>query len=70
MTGRGLGTALIREFGKKYIFTNSDITAIIADPATTNLRSISSFKKAGFESVRTVRLAGEAFDRLVVCWNR
>jgi len=37
-----------------------------ADPASTNLRSLSAFKKAGFNIVKTVRLADEAFERRVV----
>jgi hypothetical protein len=35
-----------------------------------NLRSISAFKKASFNIVKTVRLAGEAFERQVVRLDR
>jgi hypothetical protein len=41
MTGRGLGPAVIREFGTNYIFANSDLRAIVADPSVSNLRSVS-----------------------------
>ena len=70
MTGRGAGPGVIREFATKYIFANSDIGTIVADPATMNLRAISAFKKAGFNIVKTVRLAGEAFERQVVRLDR
>src|SRR5262249_34796455 len=70
MTGRGMGPVVIREFGTKYIFVNSDIGTIVAHPATTNLRSVSAFKKAGFNIVKTVRLADEPFERQVVRLDR
>ena len=47
MTGRGLGPAVIREFGTNYIFVHRDLDAIIADPSVSNLNSVSAFKKAG-----------------------
>jgi aminoglycoside 6'-N-acetyltransferase len=70
MTGRGVGPAALREFGTKYIFVNSDINAIVADPAAMNVRSVSAFKKAGYHIVNTVRLADEAFEREVVRLDR
>src|SRR6185295_6353857 len=70
MTGRGLGPAVIREFGTNYIFTNGDIRAIVADPAARNTRSVSAFRKAGFNIVDTVRLGDEAFERHVVRLDR
>jgi aminoglycoside 6'-N-acetyltransferase len=70
MTGRGLGPTVIREFGMNYIFTNTDVSAIVADPAASNLHSISAFKKAGFTIARTVQLVGEAFQRHIVRLER
>jgi aminoglycoside 6'-N-acetyltransferase len=70
MTGRGLGPAMIRTFGTTHIFANLDIAAIVADPAADNSRSVTAFRKAGFRTVGTVRLAGEAFDRSVVRFER
>jgi aminoglycoside 6'-N-acetyltransferase len=70
MTGRGLGPAVIREFGTNYIFTNGDIRAIVADPSTRNTRSVSAFRKAGFNIVDTVRLVDEAFERHIVRLDR
>jgi aminoglycoside 6'-N-acetyltransferase len=70
MTGRGLGPAVIREFGTNYIFVNRDLSAIVADPAVNNLNSIRAFKKAGFSVVSTVQLVDEAFERHVVRLDR
>jgi aminoglycoside 6'-N-acetyltransferase len=69
-TGHGLGPAIIREFGDHYIFANSDVRAIVADPSADNLRSVSAFKKAGFSVVGTVQLLDETFERLVVRLDR
>ena len=70
MTGRGLGPAAIREFCTKRIFTNGDVQAIVADPSTRNTRSVSAFRKAGFNIVDTVQLVDEAFERSVVRLDR
>jgi aminoglycoside 6'-N-acetyltransferase len=70
MTGRGLGPAVIREFGTNYIFVDRDLVAIIADPSVRNRNSISAFKKAGFNPVSTVQLVDEAFERYVVRLDR
>ena len=70
MTGRGLGPAVIREFGTNYIFAHGDLDAIVADPSVSNLHSVSAFKKAGFNIVNTVRLVDETFERHVVRWDR
>jgi len=70
MTGRGLGPAVIREFGTNYIFVNSDLGSIVADPSVRNLHSVSAFKKAGFSVASTVQLVDEAFERLVVRLDR
>jgi hypothetical protein len=69
-TGRGLGPAVTRQFGTNYIFINDDIGAIVADPSASKRRSVSAFRKAGFDIVDTVRLVDEAFERHVVRWDR
>lgn len=66
MTGLGLGPVIIREFLNQFVFTNSGICAVFADPAESNLRSLRAFRKAGFNVVKTVQLAGEGFTRQVV----
>ena len=70
MTGRGLGPAVILEFGTNYIFTNGDVGAIVADPSARNKRSVSAFRKAGFKIVDTIQLVDEAFERHIVRLNR
>jgi aminoglycoside 6'-N-acetyltransferase len=70
MTGRGLGPAVIQEFGMNYIFINRDVGAIVADPSASNKRSVSAFRKAGFNIVDTVQLVDEAFERHVVRLDR
>ena len=70
MTGRGLGPAVIREFGTNYIFTNGDVGAIVADPSARNKRSVSAFRTAGFNIVDTVQLVDEAFERQIVRLDR
>lgn len=70
MTGRGIGPAVIREFGTNCIFTNGDLDAIVADPSVRNLNSVSAFKKAGFSIVSTVQLLDEDFERHVVRLDR
>ena len=70
MTGRGLGPAVIQEFGTNYIFINGDVGAIVADPSASNKRSVSAFRKAGFTIVDTVQLVDEAFERHVVRLDR
>ena len=70
MTGRGLGPTVVREFGANYIFVNGDVCAIVADPATSNRRSVRAFKKADFKIVNTVQLVDEAFERHVVRSHR
>ena len=66
MAGRRLGPAIIREFGTNYIFVHDDVGAIVADPSASNQRSISAFRKAGFNVIDTVQLVDEAFERRVV----
>jgi aminoglycoside 6'-N-acetyltransferase len=70
MTGRGLGPIVIREFGMRYIFTNSDVSAIVADPAAANVRSLGAFQKAGFSMANSVQLIGETFRRHIVRLDR
>ena len=70
MTGRGLGPAVIREFGTNYIFVNGDVGSIVADPSASNTRSVIAFRKAGFNMVDTVQLIDETFERQVVRLDR
>jgi len=65
-TGLGLGPIIIREFLNRYVFTNSSVCAVVADPDESNLRSLHAFRKAGFNMVNTVSVASERFRRQVM----
>src|SRR5262249_54271351 len=48
LTGRGLGTEVIRAFTRDVIFARSGTVACTADPDLRNVPSIRAFEKAGF----------------------
>jgi RimJ/RimL family protein N-acetyltransferase len=70
MTGLGLGPVAIREFTEQVIFANPAVCAIVTDPEVSNLRSLQAFKKAGFQMVKIVQLAGEDSKRHVLRLDR
>jgi RimJ/RimL family protein N-acetyltransferase len=51
LTGKGLGTEVLRSFVRDVVFANPDVTACIADPDARNAASIRAFEKAGFRRV-------------------
>lgn len=51
MTGRGLGTELIRRFVEEIVFAPPATIACIADPDVRNTASLRAFEKAGFRKV-------------------
>ena len=70
MTGLGLGPAIIREFLDRFVFTNSNVRAVLTDPEESNARSLRALEKAGFQMVKTVQLIGEACRRQVLRLDR
>jgi aminoglycoside 6'-N-acetyltransferase len=52
LTGRGLGTELIRRFTEQIVFARPETTAATADPDVRNTASLRAFEKAGFRTVR------------------
>lgn len=52
MTGRGLGTEMIRSFVDEIVFARPETTACTADPDVMNTASLRAFEKAGFGVVR------------------
>lgn len=54
LTGRGLGTAVIRRLVADVVFARPETIACIADPDVRNSASIRAFEKAGFTHVREV----------------
>jgi RimJ/RimL family protein N-acetyltransferase len=53
LTGRGLGSELLRRFTAEVVFANPATSHCIADPDAENLASVRAFEKAGFRVVRT-----------------
>ena len=51
LTGKGLGTEVLRSFVRDVVFANPEVTACIADPDVRNAASIRAFEKAGFRRV-------------------
>jgi aminoglycoside 6'-N-acetyltransferase len=70
MTGLGLGPLAIREFLRRIVFADPNVSAVITDPEAGNLRSLRAFIKAGFTVTNTVQLADENFKRRVVRMDR
>jgi aminoglycoside 6'-N-acetyltransferase len=56
LTGKGLGTDVLRAFVREVVFAEPGTTACIADPDVRNTASIRAFEKAGFRRV------GEFFE--------
>jgi aminoglycoside 6'-N-acetyltransferase len=56
LTGKGLGTEVLRAFVRDVVFAEPATAACIADPDVRNTASIRAFEKAGFRRV------GEFFD--------
>ena len=52
LTGRGLGTAVIRRLVADVVFARAGTSACTADPDVRNAASIRAFEKAGFARVR------------------
>jgi aminoglycoside 6'-N-acetyltransferase len=52
LTGRGLGTEVLRRFVRDVVFAAPGTTACIADPEVGNTASLRAFEKAGFRRVR------------------
>ena len=52
LTGRGLGTEVLRGFVRDVVFARPGIHACVADPEVGNAASLRAFEKAGFRRVR------------------
>ena len=53
LTGRGLGTEVLRRFVADVVFARPETTACVADPDERNIASVRAFEKAGFHVERT-----------------
>jgi RimJ/RimL family protein N-acetyltransferase len=52
MTGRGLGTEMLRRFVDEFLFARSGVVRCVADPDVRNVASLRAFEKAGFRRAR------------------
>jgi RimJ/RimL family protein N-acetyltransferase len=52
LTGKGLGTEILRRFATDVVFARPETTSIVADPDARNIASVRAFEKAGFRVVR------------------
>ena len=48
LTGRGLGTGILRRFVDEIVFAKPETVACVADPEVANVASVRAFEKAGF----------------------
>ena len=53
LTGKGLGTEILRRFVDEIVFARPETTACVADPDPRNISSVRAFEKAGFHAVET-----------------
>ena len=53
LTGKGLGTDVLRRFVDDIVFARPETTSCVADPDARNLASLRAFEKAGFHVERT-----------------
>jgi aminoglycoside 6'-N-acetyltransferase len=59
LTGRGLGTEMLRAFVEEIVFARPETTVCVAGAERRNTRSVRAFEKAGFRPVREFLEDGE-----------
>ena len=59
LVGRGLGSAVLREFLRTVVFACQSPTECIIGPEIGNHRAIRSYRRAGFSYWKTVQVPGE-----------
>jgi aminoglycoside 6'-N-acetyltransferase len=52
LTGKGVGSEVLRAFTRDVVFTRESTIACVADPDVRNMASIRAFEKTGFSVVR------------------
>jgi aminoglycoside 6'-N-acetyltransferase len=71
LTGKGLGTEVLRHFVEEVVFARSETTRCVADPDANNVASLRAFEKAGFRAVRKfVEDPGDGKVHVLVCRDR
>jgi aminoglycoside 6'-N-acetyltransferase len=56
---QGLGPLLLRTFLRAIVFAQPGVTCCVIGPAASNTSAIRAYAKAGFRSLKTVRVPGE-----------
>jgi aminoglycoside 6'-N-acetyltransferase len=56
---RGIGTALLAEFVRSVVFSESGIESCYIGPAVGNRAAIRAYEKVGFRYIKTVQVPGE-----------
>jgi RimJ/RimL family protein N-acetyltransferase len=59
LTGRGIGSELLRRFVEEVVFTSPTTTSCVAGPDARNVASVRAFEKAGFHVVKEFIEDGE-----------
>jgi RimJ/RimL family protein N-acetyltransferase len=70
LTGKGLGSEVLRRFVDDVVFRNPEVTHCVADPDAENLPSIRAFTKAGFRAVREYDDPGDGKRHVLVRKDR
>jgi RimJ/RimL family protein N-acetyltransferase len=70
LTGRGIGTELLRRFVSEVVFARTTTTHCVADPETENIASVRAFEKAGFRVVEEFLDPGDGKQHALVRLDR
>ena len=70
LTGRGVGSEVLRRFVAEIVFAEPTTTCCLADPDVRNTASIRAFEKAGFRVVREFFVPRDRQTHALVCLER
>jgi hypothetical protein len=70
LTGRGVGTDVLRRFVGEIVFAEPATTCCVADPDVRNTASLRAFAKAGFRVVREFVDPEDRQTHALVCLER
>ena len=70
LTGRGLGSEVIRQFVHKVVFVDPQVPACYADPAADNLASLVAFERAGFVDMGPIEAPDDLTHRQLLRLTR
>lgn len=67
---RGLGSRVIRQFLRDFIFASPSVNRCVIDPAQNNGAAIRAYEKVGFRHLRTLQIPGELQPAYVMTISR